>query len=195
MYRSLPTKGSSRVDRGRPSGADTPLRQGFRRKAAAVSVAAAAVTTLALTGWDAAQASTAEAAVTRAGSAAAAPQYVVLNCMDKAQVRPGTISLACADNGIGLAHLHWTGWTPELASAYGLSWENDCKPNCALGHIHYYPVVVMLWGSAAVRGHPGERRYTEATFSYTKGRPPVYVISNGKVVATYPVTRTLPLEP
>ena len=62
------------------------------------------------------------------------------------------------------------------------------------GHVHDYPVVAMLWGSATVKGHPGERRYAEATLSYTKGRPAVYVTScNGKVVATYPVTQTLPL--
>jgi hypothetical protein len=139
-------------------------------------------------------ATTSAAAVTRAGSAAAAPQYVVLNCMDKAQVKPGTISLACADNGIGLTHLHWTSWTPQLASAYGTNWENDCKPSCAQGHVHNYPVVAVLWGSATVKGHPGERRYTEATLSYTKRRPAVYATScNGKVMATYPVTQTLPL--
>ena len=136
------------------------------------------------------------AAVTRAGSAAGAPQYVVLNCMDKhkAQVNPGTIYLACADNGIGLTYLHWTSWTPELASAYGTEWQNDCMPNCAEGHIHNYPVVAVLWGSATVKGHPGERRYTKATVSYTEGRPVVYAVScNGKVVATYPVTQILPL--
>jgi hypothetical protein len=139
-------------------------------------------------------ATTSAAAVTRAGSAAAAPQYAVLNCMDKAQVKPGTISLACADNGIGLTHLHWTSWTPQLASAYGTNWENDCKPSCAQGHVHNYPVVAVLWGSATVTGHPGERRYTEATLSYTKRRPAVYATScNGKVVAAYPVTQTLPL--
>jgi hypothetical protein len=138
-------------------------------------------------------ATTSAAAVTRAGSAAAAPQYAVLNCMDKAQVKPGTISLACADNGIGLTHLHWTSWTPQLASAYGTNRENDCLPSCAQGHVHHYPVVAVLWGSATVKGHPGERRYTEATLSYTKRRPAAYATScNGKVVATYPVTQTLP---
>lgn len=140
-------------------------------------------------------ATTSAAAVMRAGSAAA-PRYVVLNCMDmgKAQVKPGTISLACADNGIGLTHLRWTSWTPQLASAYGTTWVNDCKPSCAGGHVHYYPVVAVLWGSATVQGHPGERRYTEATLSYPKRRPAVYATScNGKVVATYPVSRTLPL--
>jgi hypothetical protein len=139
-------------------------------------------------------AATSAAAVTRAGPAAAAPQYVVINCMNKAQVRPGTIVLACADDGMGLTHLHWTSWTPELASAYGTEWQNDCKPNCAEGHFHYYPVLVMLWGTATVKGHPGERRYTEATLSYPRGRPVLYVVGcNGKVVATYPVSQTLPL--
>jgi hypothetical protein len=137
---------------------------------------------------------TSAAAITRAGSTVAASPPVVLNCLGKAQVKPGTITLACADDGAGLTHLHWTSWTPQLASAYGTEWQNDCKPNCAQGHVHHYPVVAMLWGSATVTGHPGERRYTKATISYPKGRPAVYVTScNGKVVATYPVTQTLPL--
>jgi hypothetical protein len=134
-------------------------------------------------------------------SAAAGPRaassslrYVVLNCLGNSQVKPGTIALACADNGTGLSYLHWTSWTPELASAYGTEWQNDCKPNCAAGHIHHYPVRAMLWGSATVQGHPAERRYTEATLSYPKGRPAVYVVKcNAKVVATYPVSQTLPL--
>ena len=134
------------------------------------------------------------AAVTRTAPAAAAPRYVVLNCTGKAQVRPGTISLACADNGAGLTRLHWTSWTPELASAYGTEWQNDCKPDCADGHIHKYPVVAVLLGSATVKGHPGERRYTEATLSYPKGRPAVYTTNcSGKVVATHPASQTLPL--
>ena len=129
----------------------------------------------------------ASGAVTRAG-AAAAPQNVVLNCLGKAQVKPGTIALACADDNDGLTHLHWTSWTPRLASGYGTEWANDCKPDCGLGHVHYYPVLAMLWGSAAVTGHPGELRYTTATLSYPKGRPAIYVTGrNGSVVATYPV--------
>jgi hypothetical protein len=52
----------------------------------------------------------------------------------------------------------------------------------------------MLWGSATEQGHPAERRYTEATLSYPKGRPAAYVVTcNTKVVATYPVSQTLPL--
>jgi hypothetical protein len=126
-------------------------------------------------------------------AAPAAPRYVVFNCENQAQVRPGTIYLACADDGAGLTHLHWTSWTPELASAYGTEWQNDCLPNCAEGHIHDYPVVVVLWGSASVQGHPGERRYTETTLTYPKARPAVYTTSGGKVKTTYPVSQVWPL--
>jgi hypothetical protein len=120
------------------------------------------------------------------------PPYVALNCAFKAQVKPGTYVLACADAGIGLQGLRWTSWTPKLASGYGTEWENDCQPNCAEGHIHHYPVVTVLWGSASVKGHPAERRYTEVTLIYPAARPPVYTLVNGKVVATYPVTQTVP---
>jgi len=169
------------------------MNRGRFTSIASGSAIAALGLSLGLVGFAGAAPSSA-AAVTRAGSTAASPHYVVLNCADKAQVKPGTITLACADNGIGLTHLHWTSWTPHLASAYGTEWVNDCKPNCAQGHVHNYPVVAALWGSATVKGHPGERRYTEATLSYPKGRPAVYVRNcSGKVVATHPVSQTLPL--
>ncbi len=165
----------------------TPVASGF--------AAAALALTLGLSlglPWSAGATTT--SAATRASSVTAVPQYVVLNCLNKAQFEPGTISLACADDGVGLTHLHWTSWTPELASAYGTEWQNDCQPNCAEGHFHNYPVVVELWGSAAVKGHPAQRRYTEATLSYPKGRPVLYALNcSDKVVATYPVSQTLPL--
>ena len=151
---------------------------------------------LGLTGWPGAATASAAAGPRAASSSAtsSALRYVVLNCLGNAHVKPGTIALACADNGTGLSYLHWTSWTPELASAYGTEWQNDCKPNCAAGHIHHYPVRAMLWGSATVQGHPAERRYTEATLSYPKGRPAVYVVKcKATVVATHPVSQTLPL--
>ena len=155
--------------------------------------AAALGLSLGLTGSAGAAAASA-AASPRTASSPAALRYVVLNCLGSARAKPGTIALACADNGIGLTHLHWASWTPKLASAYGTEWQNDCKPNCAQGHIHNYPVVAMLWGSATVKGHPGDRRYTQATLSYPQGRPAVYVPGcNGKVAATHPVSQTLPL--
>jgi hypothetical protein len=121
----------------------------------------------------------------------AIPRYVVLDCSLKPVVKPSTFVVACADHGIGVQDLHWTSWTPKLASGYGTVWANDCTPNCADGHFHYYPSLEVLWGSATVKGHPADRRYTKLTVIFTgKTRPPVYVLKNGKLVATYPLTQT-----
>jgi hypothetical protein len=116
---------------------------------------------------------------------------VVYDCSLKPVVAPSTFVITCADAGIGVRDLRWTSWTPKLASGYGTFWENDCMPSCAEGHFHYYPSLEVLWGSATVKGHPADRRYTELTVIFTgKTRPPVYVLKNGKLVATYPLTQT-----
>lgn len=124
--------------------------------------------------------------------AAAAPAYVVYDCAFKGQVKPATETLTCADAGMVLESLRWASWTPRFASASGTLTENDCKPNCADGHFHNYPVVVVAWGSGSVVGHPAQRRYTQFTLIYTAQRPPYYEMVNGKVVTTYPATQTLP---
>ncbi len=140
----------------------------------------------------AAAAATTHAAVTvKQAATAKSPKYVVLDCNLKPVVAPSTLIITCADAGIGVQDLHWTSWTPKLASGHGTFWENDCTPDCAAGHFHYYPSLEVLWGSAAVKGHPADRRYTELTVIFSgKTRPPVYVLKNGKLVATYPLTQT-----
>ena len=90
-----------------------------------------------------------------------------------------------------MARLHWTSWTPELASAYGTAWVNDCQPSCAGGHVHHYPVVVALWGSATVKGRPALRRYTEATLGFKKGTPAGFAKS--RLYPGEPVSVTLRL--
>jgi hypothetical protein len=134
---------------------------------------------------------TTHATVSTRAATATTPKYVVLDCSSKPVVAPSTFIITCADAGIGVRDLHWTSWTPKLASGYGTFWENDCTPNCADGHFHYYPSLEVLWGSATVKGHPADRRYTELTVIFTgKTRPPVYVLKNGKLVATHPLTQT-----
>ncbi|HLI35939.1 MAG TPA: hypothetical protein VKV80_01170 [Streptosporangiaceae bacterium] len=115
---------------------------------------------------------------------------VVINCLGKPQVRPGTIVLACADGNDYLGALSWTSWTQPLASATGTQHENDCIPSCAAGHFHSYPVLVVLWRSAPVTGHPGLRRYTMITLIYPGARPRVY---NGHKWVEGPGTVTMPL--
>jgi hypothetical protein len=135
--------------------------------------------------------------LTLPANAAAAPaaahtaKYVVLNCTGKPEVKPGTIEIACADDGLGLMHLHWTTrWTRHGAVGHGTFWENLCKPNCAEGHIENMPANVTLRGSAAVKGHPGDRQYTQLTAVFPKKRPTVYKRVHGKIVARHPKSWT-----
>ena len=90
------------------------------------------------------------------------------------------------------AKLAWTSWTPGLASAKGALVLNDCTPYCAAGHFHRYPAIVVLWGSKAVPGHPGERCYTKLTEILTGQRPRYYDAVHHKWV-TAPMTQTMPL--
>ena len=117
-------------------------------------------------------------------------QTVVLNCLAKPQTRPGSFTLACADGNDYLTGLSWTSWTSHLASGYGTEQVNDCKPYCAAGHFHGYPVLVVFWGNSALRGHPGTQRYTNVTLIYTGARPPVYN-GHGSVTGPSTVTRSL----
>jgi hypothetical protein len=118
------------------------------------------------------------------------PKYVVLNCSDKPQVKPGTIVLACADDGLGVDHLHWTRWTSHGAAGRGTFWQNLCVPNCADGHIEHMPARITLRGSAAVKGHAGDRQYTRLTAVFPHKRPTVYKRRHGKIVATHPKSWT-----
>ena len=114
----------------------------------------------------------------QAAAAAAAPatgtavRTVVLDCPGiPALVRPKTYILSCADGYIQLDKLAWTSWTPGLASASGTLVKNTCTPSCVAGHFHSYPVLVILWGKAAVKNHPGEQTYTKMTLIYPGARP------------------------
>ena len=59
-------------------------------------------------------------------------------------VKPTSIVIACADNGIGVDNLAWTTWTTTAAAGTGRVWEKNCVPNSATGTISYYPASVTL---------------------------------------------------
>jgi hypothetical protein len=162
----------------------TPVAIGLTIGVAALSGGASASTRDAATG-------SASAALT---ASATAPKFVLLGCNNNAQVAPSSIS-NCGDGAVGLNGLHWTSWTSHQASGYGTYFLNDCTPTCVGGHFHSYPAIVVLWGSAAVKGHPSERKYTQMTLIFTGTRPPVSQVVNGKTVVTHPVTLTLPTFP
>jgi len=168
----------------------TPVAVGLTIGLAVQSGGAAASTGGAATG----SASSAHAATTALTASATAPKFILLGCDNNAEVAPSSIS-NCGDGSVGLTGLQWTSWTSHLASGYGTYFLNDCTPNCASGHFHTYPALVALWGSAAVKGHPSERKYPQMTLVFTGTRPPVYQLVNGKTVVSHPVTLTLPTFP
>jgi hypothetical protein len=152
----------------------------------AISTVLAAVTAAAL-GAGIAQAIPAGAA------AAAAPKYVVVTCKrEVAHLPPRLVSrpvgwtIFCADPGADrhtfLDNMTWLRWGSHLASGYGYLEENS-QP--------FVRVVATLWGSASVKGHPGDRTYTRITLMFPGKRPTVYKKVNGKRTATHPLTQTI----
>jgi hypothetical protein len=168
----------------------TPVAIGLAVGLAAQAGGAFAGTRAAATG----SATSAHAATTALTASTSAPKFILLGCDSDAEVAPSGIS-NCGDGAVGLTGLHWTSWTAHLASGYGTYFLNDCTPTCAGGHFHTYPALVDLWGSAVVKGHPSERKYTQMTLVFTGARPPAYQEVGGKTVVTHPVTLTLPTFP
>ena len=167
------------------------------RKAAAAGVAVA-VAALAAAGTatgleladGASAATTAPAAVTAA--TARTPHYVVLDCAGKPAVRPASYIVTCADDGTGLEHLHWSGWTSRQASGSGFFYQNNCTPDCAAGTVIRYPAKVAFTGTAPVAGHSADRRYTSLKVVFTGKRPPVYT---GSGRSSYPRVQTFAAVP
>jgi hypothetical protein len=98
----------------------------------------------------------------------------VIDCADAGVVMPSTFQLACADDNDYFRNLGWTSWRRGYAAADGIQAINDCVPSCVAGTFRSYRVRVILWGDAAVTGHPGQRRYTMYTLRYPGLRPPAY---------------------
>jgi hypothetical protein len=98
--------------------------------------------------------------------------YVVADCAAapyRLSKEPLSITLACADAGIGVQDMLWTNWTARMATGTGLMWEKLCVPDCATGKIGYYPVDVTL---SAVRASAKEQWFSELTVSWQGSRPP-----------------------
>lgn len=125
-------------------------------------------------------ATTGSATAGTAGAATAAPTvvgvadvYVVANCTAAAPYslsrEPLSITLACADAGIGVQDMTWATWTTTAATGSGLLWEKLCVPDCATGKIGYYPVDVTL---SAVRASAKGQWFSQLTVDWEGTRPP-----------------------
>jgi hypothetical protein len=56
--------------------------------------------------------------------------------------KPASMVLACADANYSLERIAWHGWGTASATGNATARANDCKPYCAAGHFHTYPVTV-----------------------------------------------------
>ncbi|MET7575208.1 hypothetical protein ABZT04_43140 [Streptomyces sp. NPDC005492] len=107
---------------------------------------------------------------------------VLVDCLWHPKVRPADFVLACGDGNSRLTSLHWTNWNADSATATGFNVVNDCKPYCAAGKFHSYPVVVRLDTPEPWKKHPQLRHYSEISLTYTAGRPDEFAH-----VVTYPL--------
>jgi hypothetical protein len=83
-------------------------------------------------------------------------------------VEPWSITVACADNGIGAEDLVWHTWTGSTATAVGEVWENDCTPSCAGGTVTRYPASITLSDVQASGDGP---TFTAMTATYSGAEP------------------------
>ncbi|MFJ4523520.1 hypothetical protein ACIP4Y_21605 [Streptomyces sp. NPDC088810] len=144
----------------------------------AVTLAAGALLTAAMTTATASPPATATAPPARAD----ATQPVLVDCFWHRTVRPGDFILACGDGNSRLTGLHWSQWGPGGATAVGVNMVNDCKPYCAAGSFHAYPVTVRLEDAKPWKKHPGVQHYTRMSLTYDQDRPEGF-----QQVMTYPL--------
>ena len=99
--------------------------------------------------------------------------YVVADCAAAAphslSREPLSITLACADAGIGVQDMLWSSWTANGATGSGLLWEKLCVPDCATGKMGYYPVDVTL---SVVRASAKGQWFSTLRVSWQGSRPP-----------------------
>jgi hypothetical protein len=84
-------------------------------------------------------------------------------------VRPGSVTLACADNGVGVEYMSWTAWTASTATGHGSFWLKLCQPSCAAGSTGTYPATVTLSDVQASAEGPW---FSRMTVTWTGARPP-----------------------
>jgi hypothetical protein len=97
--------------------------------------------------------------------ASAVASVAVYDCLNKPEVRPGTFELFCDGSGY-FTRLRWSAWTASTATATGRLYVDNCEPNCAAGTWSHRTVDLIFWRSLPVKGHPGERGYSQMTVLY-----------------------------
>lgn len=96
-----------------------------------------------------------------------APTVGVLADCRNVQVRPRAIVYGCADANVGADHLRWRSWGMTRAVARGTFYANDCRPDCADGHVRRSRATVVL---SRPRACPDGHRVFTRVATRTRGR-------------------------
>src|SRR5438105_13848585 len=64
--------------------------------------------------------------------------------------------------------IHWSKWNHKRALGSGGNWLDDCKPDCARGKYHGYPVTLSL---SRPRTVAGKDVFTRMVVTYTQNLP------------------------
>ncbi len=91
-----------------------------------------------------------------------APITALPDCQGVPHSRPASVIFACGDGGVYASNLRWNRWGEQFATGVGTLSKNDCTPNCAQGHFHTMPVVVVAVGRQ--RCPNGEMAYQRAAY-------------------------------
>ncbi|MEU6194701.1 hypothetical protein [Streptomyces sp. NPDC047061] len=111
---------------------------------------------------------------TPSASPASVQHPVLVDCLWHQRFRPTDFLLACGDGNSILTGMHWTQWNDRTAVAQGVNVVNDCKPYCAAGKFHKYPVTVRLDRPTAWTKHPNVQHFTRMNLTYSGARPEGY---------------------
>jgi hypothetical protein len=87
-------------------------------------------------------------------------------CAGKAEVRPSTFTISCADGNSYLTKLKWSAWGSATASAKGVYTVNTCDPYCAAGKFVSSDAVVTL---SKPKTFKGQRLFTNLHVGYVSG--------------------------
>ena len=96
---------------------------------------------------------------------ASSTRVVIQPCAGKAEVRPSTFTISCADGNSYLTKLKWSSWG-STARADGVFTINNCDPYCAAGKFVSSEAVVTLSKPKAVKG---QRFFTNLHVGYVSG--------------------------
>ena len=143
------------------------------------AIALSATALVAVSGPFAARAATEQGAADETG-ASAASSVAVYDCANQPQVRPTTFDFFCDGSG-SFTGLRWSTWNASVAAATGVQYVDNCTPNCAHGTWSHRTMDLIFWRSVPVKGHPGERGYTQMTVLY-----PGHAIGSGNTYTSAP---------